>query len=45
MMIDSSLGSEDNYHSVVKTPVTNNSLSQDYSHPDDHANHITDILL
>ena len=44
-MIDSSLGSEDNYHLVVKTPVTNNSLSQDYSHPDDHANHITDILL
>ena len=22
---------------IVETPVTNNSLSKDYSHPDDHA--------
>ena len=32
------LDSEDDYHSVtvVKTSVTNNSLSADYSHLDDH---------
>ena len=27
---------------VVETSVINNSLSQDYPHPDDHAKHITD---
>ena len=27
---------------VVKTSVTNNSLSKDYPHPDDHAKQITD---
>ena len=27
---------------VVETPVTNNSLSKDYPHPDDHAKEITD---
>ena len=27
---------------VVKTSVTNNSLSKDYPHPDDHAKHIPD---
>ena len=27
---------------VVKMPVTNNSLSEDYSHPDDHTRQITD---
>ena len=26
---------------VVETPVTNNSLSKDYPHPNDHAKHIT----
>ena len=26
---------------VVKTPVTNNSLSKDYPHPDDHSRHTT----
>ena len=32
------LDSEDDYHSVtvVETSVTNNSLSEDYSHLDDH---------
>ena len=44
-MIDSSLDSEDYYHSVVKTSVTNNSLSQAYSYPDDHANHITNTVV
>ena len=29
---------------VVETSVTNNSLSQDYLHPDDHAKEITDTL-
>ena len=27
---------------VVETSVTNNSFSKDYSHPDDHAKHVTD---
>ena len=27
---------------VVETPVTNNSLSEDYSHPDDHTKQTTD---
>ena len=30
---------------VVKTLVTNNSLSKDYLHPDDHAKQITDISM
>ena len=29
---------------VVETPVTNNSLSKDCPHPDDHAKQITDTL-
>ena len=27
---------------VFETSVTNNSVSEDYPHPDDHAEHITD---
>ena len=39
---DSSLDSEDDYRlgAVVETSVTNNSLSKDYPHPDDHAQQI-----
>ena len=43
MYDDSSLDSEDDYTAqAIKTSVTNNSLSKDYLHPDDHAKQITD---
>ena len=37
-----SLDSEDDFAQVVETSVTNNSSSQNYTHPDDHTIRTTD---